>query len=439
MEATGRVSAGGFVQATARCNVHRLMLLRNFTIIGLSFAIVMEATGRLPVELPIAVLAPVAAFFALFNIATFWRLVRSWRVSDLELLGHIFSDIVALTVLLYFSGGTASPFIGLLLVFVAIAAASLRWVYSVCVTLLTVGCYALLDFFHVPLSQSAGGLHDFQAAAFSLCVNYAVGAALVAYFVSAIASLVRDQGRILAEARQREMNHDYVVRAGALVAGAAHEIRSSLTTVAVLVKDLLRDGGNATRDVDLILDQIEACRSSLSDLLVGGNAAAPEGGERESVKVFVRGVLDRWEAMRPGAKVVCRWRGIQPAPEIPADRCLGQAILNLLDNAADAAPGGEVEMNCSWSSRYLCILIQDRGPGLPQDIAREGSGLHLLTTKGEKGTGIGLLLAKTAIHRFGGSLRLSNRSGGGARAQVVLRLSPAQERTIQNWSQQSHT
>src|SRR5262249_2912825 len=177
-------------------------------------------------------------------------------------------------------------------------------------------------------------------AAFSMCVNYAVGAALVAYFISAIASLVRDQGRILAESRQREMNHDYVVRAGALVAGAAHEIRSSLTTVAVLVKDLLREGGNATRDVDLILGQIEAGGSSASDLLVSGDAGGPEGGERQAVKVFLRAVLDRWAAMRPGGKVVCRWRGTQPATEIPAARCLGQAILNLLDNAADAAPGG---------------------------------------------------------------------------------------------------
>src|SRR5215467_5181975 len=152
MEETGHVSAGGFVQATARCNVRRLMLLRNFTIIGLSFAIVMHAAGRLPVELSPAVLSSVAAYFAAFNLATFGRLERAWRVSDIELLGHIFSDIVALAVLLYFSGGTASPFIGLLLVFVAIAGASLRWIYSLCVATLTVACYALLDIFHVPLS-----------------------------------------------------------------------------------------------------------------------------------------------------------------------------------------------------------------------------------------------------------------------------------------------
>jgi len=438
MEETGSVSAGGFVEATARCNVYRLMLLRNFTIIGLSFAIVMHAAGRLPAELSITVLASVAAYFAGFNLATFWRLGRDWRVSDLELLGQIFSDVVALAVLLYFSGGTASPFIGLLLVFVAIAGASLRWIYSLCVAALTVACYAFLDIFYVPLSGSGGGAQDFQTAAFSMCLNYAVGAALVAYFVSAIAALLRNQNRILAEARQRELNHDYLVRVGSLVAGAAHEIRSSLSTMAILIKDLPCEGGNPTRDLPLISAQIEACRRSLSDLMIGRDVAEPDCGECESVKVFLRGVLDRWEALRPGARVALRWRGTQPPPAIAADRCLGQAILNLLDNAADSAPDKEVEMNCSWSPQYLRILIQDRGPGLQSGIARAETGQRLLTTKGEKGTGIGLLLAKTAIQRFGGNLRLSNRSGGGARAQVIVPLC-AQTGTTHGALEISHT
>src|SRR5262245_12426900 len=428
MEDTGCVGAGGFVEANARCNLHRLMLLRNFTIIGLSFVIVMEAAGRLPVELSVSVLGLVDGFFALFNLATCWRLGRSWRVTDLELVGHIFSDVAAFTVLLYFSGGTTSPFIGLLLVFVAIAGASLRWAYAASVALFTVACYALLDFFHVPLAGSAREVQGFEAAAFSMCMNYAVGAALVAYFVCAIAQLLREQSRNLAEARQREINHDYVVRVGALAAGAAHEIRSSLSTMAILVKDLPREGGDAKRDIRLISDQIEACRRSLSDLLIGSGVTGADARELESVKVFLREVLDRWDMLRPGAKVACRWRGTQPPPTITADRCLGQAIINLLDNAADAAPDGEIQMNCSWSPQYLRILIQDRGPGFSRKVARDDVG-RLLTTKGEKGTGIGLLLAKTAIQRFGGSLRFAKRPGGGTRAQVVVPLATEREPT----------
>src|SRR5262249_41566651 len=143
-----------FVQATSRCNLHRLMILRNFVVIGLTFAITLDAAGRFPFDLPTVPLALVSGGLALFNLATFWRLARAWRVTDFELLGHILADIGALTVILYFTGGTTSPFIGLLLVFVAIAGASMTWIYSLSAALLTVACYALLDFLHVALPGS---------------------------------------------------------------------------------------------------------------------------------------------------------------------------------------------------------------------------------------------------------------------------------------------
>ena len=47
-------------------------------------------------------------------------------------------------------------------------------------------------------------------------------------------------------------------------------------------------------------------------------------------------------------------------------------------------------------------------------------GERFLTTKREKGTGIGLLLAKTAIERAGGHLKLENRPDGGACADIVV-------------------
>jgi signal transduction histidine kinase len=51
-------------------------------------------------------------------------------------------------------------------------------------------------------------------------------------------------------------------------------------------------------------------------------------------------------------------------------------------------------------------------------------GKPFFTTKHDRGTGLGLLLAKMAVDRACGSLKLSNRPGGGARAEVILPLEP---------------
>jgi two-component system sensor histidine kinase RegB len=111
---------------------------------------------------------------------------------------------------------------------------------------------------------------------------------------------------------------------------------------------------------------------------------------------------------------------MQAAPRISTDPGLGQAILILLNNAADASPRA-VQMDWRCDSGKLRILIQDRGPGIPSEIAGM-LGKPFFTTKHDRGTGIGLVLARMAVERARGSLNLSNRPGGGARAEVILPL-----------------
>jgi two-component system sensor histidine kinase RegB len=147
------------------------------------------------------------------------------------------------------------------------------------------------------------------------------------------------------------------------------------------------------------------------------------GGRSEAVDKFLREVVDKWRMLRPGVKLECQWRGTQPPPKISKGSGLGHAILSLLNNAADASPEA-VGMQCRWNPGELKILILDRGPGIPSELG-DMLGKRFLTTKGDKGTGIGLLLAKTVIEGAGGSLELSNRPGGGARAEVLLPLEQA--------------
>ena len=404
-------------------NLRRLILLRNIAIAGQALTIIVVDHG-FGIPLPMAALASVTGCLLLVNLATFWRVQQSWPVTDPEVLGQILVDIVALTLLLYFSGGATNPFVGLFLLPVAIAAANLPWGYTWTVALLTVACYSLLVFFHVPLPGSRDSAQDLQLLAFGVWANYVVSAALIAYLVLTVATRLRDQDRTLAKAKERDLNEEYLVRVGSLAAGAAHEIRSPLSTMAVLVKELLLqhdDRVNLTQNLRIISDQIEACRRTLSDMVAYRQDVLMNSGQSASVKKFLREILDRWQMLRPGVKLACRWTGTQPPPKISTERSLGQAILNLLNNAADAAPEGEVEMNCGWDAGELKILIQDRGPGIPSELG-DRLGERFLTTKRDNGTGIGLLLAKTAIHRAGGSLKLSNRPGGGACAEVVLPL-----------------
>jgi two-component system sensor histidine kinase RegB len=410
----------GFRPTALRDSLRQLFVLRNVAIAGQALTVLVVHRG-LAIPLPIAGLAATIVALAAFNFYTSLRLRQSRTVSEIELLGQILVDVAALTGLLYWSGGANNPFVGLYLLPLTIAAASLPWGYTWLVALLTVACYSLLVFVHVPLDLSRAGDGAMGLLISGMWVNYAISAALIAYFVFRIASALREHDRRLAEARQKEMNSEYVVRLGALAAGAAHELGSPLSTMAVLVNELQRDSSDREEleeSLALIAGQIESCQDTLSDLTAYSRDALVDEGDWVPACVFLRDLVEKWRIMRPNVALETNIEREDAGPPLRAESSMGHAILNLLNNAADASPGG-IELRCDWDEQYLRIEICDYGAGIPPEM-QEKLFRPFYTTKGNRGSGVGLLLAKTAVDRYGGSLTLANRAGNGARAEIVL-------------------
>ena len=104
----------------------------------------------------------------------------------------------------------------------------------------------------------------------------------------------------------------------------------------------------------------------------------------------------------------------------PGDReRLRRAVLNLARNAIEASPAGAtVEIAARADADQAELEVRDRGPGLSAQ-AREKLFRPFFTTK-EKGTGLGLALAKKVADAHGGTLAVEDRPGGGTVARVAL-------------------
>lgn len=110
------------------------------------------------------------------------------------------------------------------------------------------------------------------------------------------------------------------------------------------------------------------------------------------------------------------------------ERLIGQAVGNLLKNAAEAIEGmpedaevrGHIRIGLKGGERGLEVTIEDNGPGFPQDV-RERLLEPYVTTR-EKGTGLGLAIVNRIIADHGGSISLQNRLDGlrGARVRIWL-------------------
>jgi two-component system sensor histidine kinase RegB len=362
---------------------------------------------------------------ALANLLTLLRLRGSKPISGMELFGQLCLDVLALSVLLYYSGGSTNPFVSLYLLPLVIAATTLPGRYTWGMAALTSACYSVLMFHYIPLphNHQHDGDSAFNAHVVGMWLGFVFSTVVVAWFVARMAQAVRSRDETLARAREEILRNERIVALGTQAAGAAHELGTPLSTMAVVIGELRHDADAQPgwRDALAILDeQVRACKRTLDKILADaqvGGAASPQRADR-----LMAEVLDEWQLLRPTAQYRYHSDGAQPAPLVSVDSTLRAALMNLLNNAADAAPvGGDpqpIEIRTRWDEGGFTLELHDHGKGLSEE-AEQKAGSAFFTTKAE-GHGLGLFLANATLERMGGSVRLFNREQGGATTEIIL-------------------
>ena len=400
-----------------------------------------------------AMLLTVAALAAI-NLLTWLRLRSDRPVTNPELFAQLCVDVLALSVLLYYGGGSTNPFISLFLLPLVIAAATLPQRYTWGMASLTAACYSALMFYYQPLPHNH---HDHNSAfsthVMGMWLGFFISAVVVAYFVTQMAQAVRSRDKMLARVREDILRNERIVALGIQAAGAAHEMGTPLSTMAVVIGELQHDQAeNQTglRDSLAILDeQVRGCKRILDKIL----SHAQDSGDTtlQAVDSLMAEVLDEWQLLRPTAQYhyssltpdgttshstrlsngdsqVAGYPSLplsgeeQIPPRINVDVTLRAALLNLLNNAADASPQG-IEIVSRCDATHFTLTIVDHGAGLSEEVARQ-AGSAFFTTK-SAGRGLGLFLANATIERLGGTVRLSNNPQGGASTELALPLAGA--------------
>jgi two-component system sensor histidine kinase RegB len=412
------------VPSSSAVNLRRLITLRNIALAGQLLAVWVAVT-TLHMALPLRPLVAIIAAMAVVNLLIWWRMRRPRTVREVELFAQLALDVAALTALLYFSGGSTNPFIILYLLPLALTAAALPAGYAWVMALVTVACYTWLMFFYVPLPHGhAGHESDFGLHVLGMWLGFVLSAALIAWFAVRMAETRRSRDRLLARMREDELRNERILALGTLAAGAAHELGTPLATMAVLAKELEGEAVTpaAREQLQVLRGQIDRCKAILSTLTASAGESRAEGGGPQPLEEYLASLIEQWRAIRLGVSVQRRFEGPRPSPQIVADQTLSQAIVSILNNAADASPQ-QVEVAAHWSEQALELEVCDRGEGLRPDVARH-TGRPFFTTKAPgQGMGLGLFLAHATLDRFGGSVRLYNREGGGVCTRLTLPLS----------------
>jgi PAS domain S-box-containing protein len=258
----------------------------------------------------------------------------------------------------------------------------------------------------------------------------------------------------LAEARARSEESERLASLGRLLAKLSHEINNPVNVIANSAEVLKGYTRSALHYADACTqalpseaqDRFAALREELDwaflceDFPVGMNqiaeAAARVKDLQTDFRLFLRGksalslqagdinaaVRLSVQQAKAGIPNTCKIETrLAPLGECRFDAPrLGQVLLNLLKNAAEAAgPHGEIVIETSEDLNAAYIAVTDNGPGVPGDLMGKIFEPLFSTKEIGLGTGLGLAICREIVEHHGGALRVSNTELG-ARFLVEL-------------------
>ncbi|MHB0775558.1 ATP-binding protein [Halomonas sp. WWR20] len=412
--------------STPNRNLVRLTIVRGITWTGFLAAIIF-GIEMLGFQLHVIPVIAIIVAMGMVNVATWWRLGRPRAITDTEYLLHLLTDIAGLTLLFYFTGGSTNPFITYYLVPVTIAAATLPWLYAWIIASAAMAGYTLLMLFFEPVPQLSNSFvgTDIRLHILGMWLNFGLSAGLVTFFIFKMALALRRRDHTLSRTREAALRNEQVLAVATQAAGTAHELGTPLSTMAVLLKEMRADAHDnplLMEDIDLLRNQVDTCKSRLQHLVANADRRRLAKPEARPAEAWLNEVIQRWLVLRPDVSHRTEKLGKRGTPWIAVDATLEQALMNLLNNAADANPDN-VLISLDWNQEEVVIDIRDHGPGIAMSIADQ-LGDTFVSTK-SKGMGIGLFLTHATINRFGGGVSLFNHEEGGTLTEVKLPRTPA--------------
>ena len=237
---------------------------------------------------------------------------------------------------------------------------------------------------------------------------YALSACLITGLVASMADRIRAHRAEIAASREYQLRNERILTVATMAAGAAHDLGTPLSTMSVVLGEMADEDQSSPQlkeDIALLRSQIDLCKNRLAQLVANSQNQQPC---IQSAKECAVQVMDEWQLLRPDIDLKFNCPDLFPY-KIQADFSLKAALINLLNNAADASPHF-VELKLTYETNTVVFQIRDQGTGFLPSIM-EQPGVASISTK-QEGLGLGLQLSAATIEKLNGTVRLYNAHKG---------------------------
>ncbi|MFO0564656.1 MAG: ATP-binding protein [Polyangiaceae bacterium] len=286
--------------------------------------------------------------------------------------------------------------------------------------------------FHTRLAVRGAGEFSEIADAFNLMTaDLEKAREKTARWEAELEARVNEKTEELGRAHKKLLQMEKMASLGKLSATVAHEINNPLAGILVYAKLIERELGagelsaesraETQRYVTVIRDESTRCGEIVKNLLTFARASRTEKAVSSLREIVDRSVATVQHLIKHAA-VECRVSSDLESDLVVCDKNqIQQALVALLVNAVEAMPsGGELDIRLGEDSPdAICLTVRDTGIGIPTEVLP-----HVfepfVTTKEEKGVGLGLSVVYGIVRRHDGQIEVESQVNQGTTFRIVL-------------------
>jgi PAS domain S-box-containing protein len=246
-------------------------------------------------------------------------------------------------------------------------------------------------------------------------------------YTEELEEVILQRTRELKRAQAQLVQTEKMAAMGKLAAGVAHEINNPAGVLLMKLKFLLSIAApeglsdRAVSTLQVAVEQTERIERIVESLLDFSRPA--EGTVRwMDINDVAQSALQLIQSQPPGDGPRITWEPGSDLPAVDVDpNELQQVIVNLIDNAKDAAGRqGNVTVGTGTEGDEVTLHVADDGPGIPDDFRDRIFDPFFTTKQVGEGTGLGLAISYGIVQKFGGTIDVASVRRQGTRMTVRL-------------------
>lgn len=229
---------------------------------------------------------------------------------------------------------------------------------------------------------------------------------------------------------------------GQMASGIAHDINNAISPIMLYTDTLLEHEASLSERARSGLLTIQQAASDVAETVARMREFYRERDAQTELQPVLLNELvpqsieltrARWEAMPQQRGIVIDIKTelrAQPQPALGIDSEIREALTNLIFNAVDAMPqGGTLTLRTGTRAvdgepERAMIEVVDSGSGMDEETRRRCLE-PFFTTKGERGTGLGLAMVYGVMQRNGGSIEIDSAPGAGTTVRLLFAIAGA--------------